>query len=143
MARKGKLGKKPNDISKAKESPKDKARVGEAAKKGASQGDAGKKGTSHGDAAKKGAGKAIANLGGFIFMCNTSTKADCFKYRVFGLNEGKKNLVEQVRKGMRLFLFDIDLRLLYGIYTAASAGSFKLESDAFGGAFPWQVEFHI
>ncbi|KAH6558170.1 hypothetical protein KP509_1Z076400 [Ceratopteris richardii] len=76
-------------------------------------------------------------------MCNTSTKADCFKYRVFGVNIGKKNLMEQVRKGMRLFLFDVDLRLLYGIYVATSHGVQKLEPNAFGGEFPWQVRFSI
>lgn len=132
MARKGKFGNKAN----AKEGPKqnvakDKGGHGNLAKKEAGQGD------------NKRAGQVVANLGGFIFMCNSTTKTDCFKYRVFGLNEGKKNLVEQVRKGMRLFLFDIDLRLLYGIYVAASPGSFKLEPSAFGGAFPWQVRFHI
>ena len=80
---------------------------------------------------------------GLIFMCSSSTKMDCFKYRIFGLPEGKKNRVEQVKKGMRLFLFDSDLRLLYGIYTAASRGAYQWQRDAFGGAFPWQVPFFL
>eukprot|EP00250_Pteridium_aquilinum_P009065 c18419_g1_i2 orf=256-1650(-) len=152
MARKGKFGKRQNteeapkrDNTKAKGASKDKPReiVAGASIDKAREGAAAKKGARQNEVAKKGAGQTNVNLGGFIFMCNGATKADCFKYRVFGLNEGKKNLVEQVRKGMRLFLFDIDLRLLYGIYSAASHGSFKLERDAFGGAFPWQVRFSI
>ncbi|KAH6558166.1 hypothetical protein KP509_1Z076400 [Ceratopteris richardii] len=125
MARKGKSGKKaaPNaDNTKSREAKSD--------NKVSVKNDQGKK-------------ASTIDLGGFIFMCNTSTKADCFKYRVFGVNIGKKNLMEQVRKGMRLFLFDVDLRLLYGIYVATSHGVQKLEPNAFGGEFPWQVRFSI
>ena len=80
---------------------------------------------------------------GLVFMCNSSAKMDCFKYRLFGLPEGKKNRVEQVKKGMKLFLFDSDLRLLYGIYSAASRGAYQWQPDAFGGAFPWQVSLFL
>ncbi|MCO5584772.1 hypothetical protein L7F22_038704 [Adiantum nelumboides] len=139
MARKGKFSKKPNAGGLTKgENDNDKAVVSQGEKsKGKPPA---KKGQGQADAAKK---QISGDLGGFIFMCNGSTKPDCFKYRVFGLNEGKRNLVEQVRKGMRLFLFDVDLRLLYGIYVAASHGTYKLERDAFGGGFPWQVRFSI
>ncbi|MCO5612559.1 hypothetical protein L7F22_066827 [Adiantum nelumboides] len=139
MARKGKFLKKPNAGGVTKgENDNDKAVVSQGEKsKGKPPA---KKWQGQADAAKK---QISGDLGGFIFMCNGSTKPDCFKYRVFGLNEGKRSLVEQVRKGMRLFLFDVDLRLLYGIYVAASHGTYKLEQDAFGGGFPWQVRFSI
>lgn len=90
--------------------------------------------------------EVAGNFAGLIFMCNTSTKQDCFRYRVFGLPEAKKHLVEKVTRGMRLFLFDVDLRLLYGIYKASSPGGFKLEAEAFRmskKAFPWQVRFTL
>lgn len=85
-------------------------------------------------------------IAGLIFMCNTSTKKDCFKYRVFGLPEAKKHIVERVKKGIKLFLFDFDQRVLYGIYKAMSAGGMNLEAEAFKDSerkFPAQVRFRI
>eukprot|EP00250_Pteridium_aquilinum_P013707 c21520_g1_i1 orf=569-1867(-) len=90
--------------------------------------------------------KKIIDFAGLIFMCNSDTKKDCFKYRVFGLPEGKKNIVEQVKKGTKLFLFDIDKRVLHGVYKASSEGGINLIDEAFKDSkrkFPAQVRFHI
>ncbi|KAH0457636.1 hypothetical protein IEQ34_012951 [Dendrobium chrysotoxum] len=80
---------------------------------------------------------------GLIFMCNAKTKKDCFKYNVFGLPESKKALVAKIYKGMRLFLFDFDLKLLYGIYKAAGPGGYNIEPKAFNSKFPSQVRFTV
>ncbi|KAJ6817403.1 uncharacterized protein M6B38_411190 [Iris pallida] len=80
---------------------------------------------------------------GLIFMCNAKTKKDCFRYKVLGLPASKKEMVEKVYMGMRLFLFDVDLKLLYGIYKAASHGGYNLEPRAFKSAFPSQVRFTV
>lgn len=80
---------------------------------------------------------------GMIFMCNSKTKQDCFHYKVLGLPANKRETVEKIHKGMRLFLFDADLRLMYGIYKAAGHGGYNIEPRAFSSRFPSQVQYIV
>ncbi|KHN31253.1 uncharacterized protein LOC114409995 isoform X1 [Glycine soja] len=82
-------------------------------------------------------------LSGFIFMCNRITKPECYCYRVFGLPAGRKDVVEKINPGTYLFLFDTDVKLLYGIYMATSTGKLNIEPLAFGQKFPAQVNLYI
>lgn len=87
---------------------------------------------------KRKGSKRVESMG-MVFMCTSKTKTDCFRYKVLGLPGNKKDQVAKIYKGMRLFLFDVDLRLMYGIFKAAGPGGYNLEPKAFKSDFPSQV----
>ncbi|CAH9073141.1 unnamed protein product [Cuscuta europaea] len=112
-------------------------------KKGVSEGKSllGSKDLPESSSKKKSKGKVEGM--GLIFMCNSETKKDCYQYKILGLPSNKREVVENVYKGMRLFLYDVDLKLLYGIYKAAAPGGFNIEPKAFKSQFPSQVRFTV
>lgn len=96
-----------------------------------------------GDKPESSSKKMVESMG-MVFMCNSKTKADCFRYKILGLPAGKKDQVAKIYKGMRLFLYDVDLRLMYGVFKATGAGGYNIEPKAFKSKFPSQVSvIHI
>ncbi|KAH7863657.1 hypothetical protein Vadar_020428 [Vaccinium darrowii] len=79
---------------------------------------------------KKKASKRAESMG-MIFMCSSKTKKDCYHYNVLGLLASKREIVQKIYKGMRLFLYDFDLKLMHGIYKVAGPGGFNIEPKAF------------
>lgn len=80
---------------------------------------------------------------GFIFMCNSKTKPQCYQYRVFGLPLGRLETARKVKCGAKLFLYDFEVKLLYGIYEATTSGHLNIQPNAFGGRFPSQVSIFL
>ncbi|KAK3129439.1 hypothetical protein QOZ80_6BG0479590 [Eleusine coracana subsp. coracana] len=85
----------------------------------------------------------VSSMAGAIFMSNTVTREQCFQAGVFGLPIEYESFVYNVRKGMPLFLFDYNLRKLYGVFEAASNGGLNIIRDAFQHAYPAQVRVSI
>lgn len=85
------------------------------------------------------------HMAGAIFMCNQTTKKECFRRKLFGLPSSQAEFVKNVKSGMFLFLFEYEERKLYGVFEAVCDGAMNSVPHAFsesGNKFPAQVHFN-
>ena len=80
---------------------------------------------------------------GFIFACTDDTEEECFTRMLFGTDRVYGPVVIRVRRGDLLFLNNMDSDRIYGVFKAVSDGGFKIQPEAWGGKYPYQVEVEI
>jgi hypothetical protein len=80
---------------------------------------------------------------GYVFVCTTKTKAECFQKSLFGSGKAYGASVLKIREGDILFLNDLSNNTLSGIFRASSNGALNIAPDAWRGKFPYQVHFNI
>lgn len=77
---------------------------------------------------------------GYIFRCSNSTIDECFERMLFGEKFKYKSMVDQIRRGEKVFLYNVNTSRLYGEFKAASSGKENIVPKAWSGNFPWQVK---
>ncbi|MCO5546771.1 hypothetical protein L7F22_000207 [Adiantum nelumboides] len=86
-----------------------------------------------------------ANLAGMVFFCNNiAIRDECLKHNVIAVPERLKFVVDEVKRGMTLFLYDKEC--LHGVFKASSDSGMNLVPEAFAGfdeKRPAQVRFEI
>lgn len=74
------------------------------------------------------------------FICTSTTEAECFRRGLFGDTAKFWDEIKEIRRGDTLFLYNVDMDVLFGPFVAESDGGWRLEPDAWGGRFPAQVK---
>jgi len=80
---------------------------------------------------------------GFIFACTEETESECLSRLLFGTDRVYGPVVIRIRKGDLIFLNNVDTDTLYGVFKATSDGGFKIQPEAFGGGYPYQVKVKV
>ncbi|GJZ06911.1 B2 protein [Tanacetum coccineum] len=74
-------------------------------------------------------------------MSNSETKRECLDRKLFGLPYNMSAFVLSVKKGMLLFLFEFENRLLFVVLRATSDGEINIQPGAYRKKFPAHVYF--
>jgi len=84
----------------------------------------------------------LGDTKGFIFACTQSSQEECISRLLFGSDKQYGAAALRVKRGNFLFLLNLETDLLYGVFRAATDGSFKIEPDAWKGKYPYQVKVY-
>lgn len=88
-------------------------------------------------------------LGSVIFGCTNATMNECLSKNLFGLPSRHMVYVQNIKKGMHLFLFNYTDRKLHGVYEAISDGKKNIDTTAWAShgtgqtMYPAQVSARI
>ncbi|BDA43259.1 probable Kelch-like protein 17 at C-terminar half [Coccomyxa sp. Obi] len=89
------------------------------------------------------------DLGGCIFGCTHETYDECVNNLIFGLPRAHWCYVQNIKKGMPIFLFNYQSRKLHGIFRAVSDGDWKINPHGWVGhtnretQYPSQVRVEV
>jgi SAM-dependent methyltransferase len=81
----------------------------------------------------------MAGRQGHIFACTSKTEKECLDRMLFGTGRLYGDGVLKIKKGDALFLLNLDTDVIYGAFTAGSAGKKDIVQEAWGGRYPYQV----
>lgn len=76
---------------------------------------------------------------GHIFACTGKTERECFDRMLFAAGRLYGERVLEIKKGDPLFLLNLDTDSIYGPFEAKSDGKKDIDSEAWGGRYPYQV----
>ena len=76
---------------------------------------------------------------GFIFACTRKSERESLEGLLFATERLYGPVVIRIRPGDLIFLNNLDTNVLHGVFRAVSDGGFRIEPDAFGGRYPYQV----
>lgn len=79
-------------------------------------------------------------LHGEVLSCTNSSEEECFRRLLFGTNKVYAPGFMRIRKGFFLFLYNLDTKKLYGVFRAVSDADLKIDPEAWGGKYPYQVK---
>lgn len=77
---------------------------------------------------------------GFLFACTDKSEQECLDRLLFSTDKLYGPIVIRIRAGDLLFLNNLDQDTLHGVFVAESDGGFNIQSEAFGGRYPYQVK---
>jgi len=81
---------------------------------------------------------------GQMFLCNKSTQQECLDSCLFGSPKNMWPEVQQITKNTAIFLYTVgEQPTLHGIFTAVGEPVLNMETKAFGGRFPSQVQVKL
>lgn len=76
---------------------------------------------------------------GFLFACTQKSETECLERKLFAADRSYGPVAIRVRKGDLLFLNNLEIDTLHGVFEAVSDGHFNIEPKAFDGQYPYQV----
>jgi len=81
---------------------------------------------------------------GFVFVCRSSTQAECLQQRLFGLPKGWRDpSIWELQPGSPVLLYNQQCNQLLGVFRAETALTENLDPLAWGGRYPLQVRVSV